>query len=131
MEDDMLGTILFFAITIYFWLRCRNKDRANGVRAFEDFEHKPDSASTLVAYLIFIALAYASIYGTLIVFYLLPIPGIVLLVPFVALGLFAASWAFTRRLGYIDLGGSRNIRFNRWWLDTRARFNDGVFKARG
>ena len=40
MEDDMLGTILFFAITIYFWLRCRNKDRAAGVRAFEDFEHK-------------------------------------------------------------------------------------------
>ena len=116
----MIGTILGFGIMAFIWFRLRQKDRINEVRAFADPDDRPDSASTLVAFIVLCVLTYASVLVPMFVFSFFHLPGTTFVIAPIVAGLFIGSWIYTRNMGYVDLGGTRNIRFNRLLLDAKG-----------
>ena len=100
----MAFTIFGFIVLAIIWTRGRMRDAVNGVRAYEDPDRIPDSASSIVSYALFIASTYFAVFVPAFVLFAIPIQGINLLWPFLTIGITIAAWCATRRMKYINMG---------------------------
>ena len=100
----MLFTIFGFIVLAIIWTRGRARDEIDRVGAYADPDRFPDSASSIVAYALFIASTYFAVFAPPAVLFSIPVQGINLLWPVLSIGITAATWCVTRRMGYINMG---------------------------